>query len=255
MRNLSLAQESSARHLLPTELTLGGSFGFGVSSAYTKVVRLQGNEMTRVLTKYWIVSLLLCLLVAVTPIATADSVRLSSNNVGIYRSADAATLTQAYLSKTQANVSMSRLYARRLQGERFEFDFELSRQLRPSHTHWRGQNLKGSSFQHLNTARNLSQFGRDSLDLANLKGGGKAITSADQFSSAIASPRRTIGLLHGEGNALFRDVCAGGGTGCAHSREFPGSARRPTAVPESGNLTILGTALLVAAGLMRRRFQ
>lgn len=221
---------------------------------------LQGIEMTLVVfAKHWIVSLLLCLLVAVTPIATADTVQLSSNNVGIYRSVDAATLTQAYLNRTQANVSMNRLYARKLQSERFVFDFGLPRQLQPRPTHWRGHNLQGSSkdlsFQHPNTARNLSQFGRDSLDLANLNGGGKAITSADQFSSAIASPRRTVGLLHGEGNALVRDVCVGGGTGCAHSREFPSRARRPTAVPESGNLTILGTALLAAAGMMRRRFQ
>ena len=95
--------------------------------------------------------------------------------------------------------------------------------------------------QHLNTAKNVSQFDRFSFDLTSLSGDGKGITTATP--------------LHGKGNPLVRDVCAGGGGNCAHSSGFSVGAPRPTAVPESGNLTILGAALLAVAGMMRRRFQ
>ena len=39
------------------------------------------------------------------------------------------------------------------------------------------------------------------------------------------------------------------------STRFAADAPRPTAVPESGTLTLLGTALLAVAGMVRRRFQ
>ena len=178
----SFGNQTSRRNHRPSlfcllNLHLADVSPFGISSAYTEVVcGLQGIEMTRVvLTKYWIVvSLLLCLLVAVTPIATADTVPLSSNNMGIFRSVDAATLTQAYLNKTQANVSMNRLYARKLQGGPFGFDVGLPRQLRPRHNRWRRHNLHGSSMdlfsQNLKTTQNVSQFGSFSFDLAKPEG-------------------------------------------------------------------------------------
>ena len=219
-----------------------------------------GIEMTQsVLRKHWIVSLVLCLLVAITPIATADTVQLTANNMGIYRSVEAVTLTQRYSNEIQANVSMNRQYSLELQDGRFGFYFGLPRQLRPRHNHWQRQNLHGSStglsFQYLNTARNISQLGRFSLDLANLSGSKRAMTGEDRFSHAIISPGPAIDLVHGESNAFVRNVCAGGGGNCEHSREFSFDARRPTAVPETANFTFLGTALLAAAGIMRRHFQ
>jgi len=99
-----------------------------------------GIEMTQsVLRKHWIVSLVLCLLVAITPIATADTAQLTANNMGIYRSVEAVTLTQRYANEIQANVSMNRQYSLELQDGRFGFYFGLPRQLRPRHNHGSGK--------------------------------------------------------------------------------------------------------------------
>ena len=215
-------------------------------------VGFRGLEMTVVvLSKYWIVTLL-CLLVAVTALATADTIPLTSNNLGISRSVDSLTLTQ----------SMNSGYTFKLQRGRFGFDVETPLQLRPRHNSWRRHNLHGSpmdlAFQHLKTTQNVSHFGSFSFDLANPMGGPKGITSADQFSFFTHAAGFTVSqllTLDGKGNALFHRFCAGGGTNCAPSTGFAAGAPKPTAVPESGTLNLLGTALLAAAGMIRRRFQ
>jgi hypothetical protein len=127
----------------------------------------------------------------------------------------------------------------KLQRGRFGLDVESPFQLRPRQNSWRRHNLNGPSmdlaFQHLNAPQIVSQLGSFAFDLANPRGGPKRITSAD--------------------HSFVHHFCAGRGTNCVPSTRFAADAPKPTAVPESGTLTLLGTALLAVAGMVRRRFQ
>jgi hypothetical protein len=137
-----------------------------------------------VLPKHWIITLL-CLLVAVMPLAAADTIPLISNKVGISRRVDSLILTQAGPNRVRANARLNSGNTLKLQRGRLGFDVESPFQLRPFVHHF----------------------------------------------------------------------CEGGDTDCVPSTRFAAGAPKPTAVPESGTLTLLGTALLAVGGMVRRRFQ
>jgi hypothetical protein len=190
------------------------------------------------LPKHWIIALL-CLVVAVMPLAAADTIPLISNKVGISRSVDSLIPTQAGPNKVRVNARLNSGNTFKLQRGRLGFDVESPLQLRPRHNSWRRHNLCGPStdlaFQHLKATQSATIGGSFSFDLASPSGGPKGITSAD--------------------HAFVHHFCAGGGTNCVPSTRFAAGAPKPTTVPESGTLTLLGTALLVTAGMVRRRFQ
>jgi hypothetical protein len=119
------------------------------------------------------------------PLATADTIALISNTVGISRSVDSLILTQEGLNRVRANARLNSGNTLTLQRGRLGFDVESPFQLRPFVHHF----------------------------------------------------------------------CAGGDTNCVPSTRFAAGAPKPTAIPESGTLTLLGTALLAVGGMVRRRFQ
>lgn len=204
---------------------------------------------------------LLGLLLAVAPFAAADTISLTTNNLGISASVGTVTLTQVGVDQVQVSVSMNSGYTVKLQGGQFGFNYGSalgSSNFGPVTIVAGGTTYTGLSFQQLRTTQNVSQFGTFAFDLANLTGGPNGITSADQFSFTITAPDLTVSQLlslNNSGNAFVIHFCAGGGTNCAPSTGFAaGAPGTTTPVPEPGTIGMLGTGLLAAAGLIRRRF-
>jgi hypothetical protein len=110
-----------------------------------------------------------------------------------------------------------------------------------------GTTYTGLSFNNLKTNQNVSQFGTFAFDLSNFKDGPNGVTSADQLSFEIA------GASVSQFSNFVIHFCNGSGTNCAPQTGFASNGP-PTAVPEPGSLTLLGTGLVTLAGFAKRRF-
>jgi hypothetical protein len=190
--------------------------------------------------------LLLVVLAMAVPFATADTILLTSNNLGISATIGSVTLTQqagGVMVTLQANSG----YSFKLAGG--DIAFFTSGTLSSSDI----QNLMidglyTSSFK-LDSSKNVSVFGRFTYDLANLTKGTlpKGYVSATTISFLISNA--TLAQLQPYRWAVH--FCVGGGTSCGTG--VTGFASNGPPVPEPGTLSLLGTGILGLAGFFRRR--
>ncbi len=193
----------------------------------------------------YLVLLLLVLAMAV-PFAAADTIFLTSNNLGISATIGSVTMTQqagGVMVTLQANSG----YSFKLAGG--DIAFNTSGTLSSSDI----QNLLidgtyASKFS-LDSSKNVSQFGRFTYDLASLTKGTlpHGYVSATTISFLISGAE--LSQLQPYKWAVH--FCGGGGTGCGTG--VTGFASNGPTVPEPGTLSLLGTGILGLAGFFRRR--
>ncbi len=197
-------------------------------------------------------TLIAALLLALgAPFAAADSIlQLTSNNIGVSGSVGTVTLSDAGSGSVLVTIAMNPGFTIKLQGGQVGFNTTASLNsgsFGPITIMAGGNTYAGLSFNNLKTSQNVSEFGTFAFDLSNFKDGPKGITSADKLSFVIS------GVSVDQFSNFVIHFCNGSGTNCAPQTGFA-SNEPPTAVPEPGSLSLLGTGLVALAGVARRRF-
>ena len=190
------------------------------------------------------------LLALCTPFAVADSISLTSNSIGVSGSVGTVTLTDNGGGSVLVTITMNPGFTIKLQGGQVGFNTTASLSagsFGPITIMAGGNTYTGLSFNQFKTSQNVSQFGTFTFDLANFKGGPNGTTSADQLSFVIS------GASVDQFSSFVIHFCNGSGTNCAPQTGFASNGP-PTAVPEPGSLSLLGTGLITLAGIARRRF-
>jgi len=192
-----------------------------------------------------IVLLLLVLAMAV-PFATADTIDLTTNNLGINATIGTVTLTQQggnVLVQFTANSG----YSFKLAGGDLLFNSSstLTTASIPNIM------IDGTAYTggfKLTANQTRGGFGLFSYDLVGLKLP-KGVVSATTISFVISNTT----LAAFQPYKFGVHFCVGGGTGCGTGRTGFASNGPPSTVPEPGTLSLLGTGILGLAGFFRRR--
>lgn len=199
------------------------------------------------------IQLLLIVLLAVVavPFAAADTIQLTSNNLGISGSIGSVTLTQQ-AGGVMVTLSANSGFSFKLNGGDILFNTNASL-------------TAGSISQLLIDGKYTSDFGfmtgqtragsSFSYDITNLMKGTlpKGYVSASTISFFISGVTvKQLELAGGDGSMWGVHFCVGSGTNCGTGNTGFATGKL-TVVPEPGTLSLLGTGILGLAGFMRRR--
>jgi hypothetical protein len=192
-----------------------------------------------------LVLLLLVMAIAV-PFATADTIDLTKNNLGISATIGTVTLTQQ-----GANVLVSFAansgYSLKLAGGDLLFNSSATlTAANISNIMIDGTAYNGGFKLTMNQTR--GGFGQFSYDLVGIKLP-HGVVSATTISFVISNTT----LAAFQPYKFGVHFCVGGGTGCGTGQTGFGSNGPPSTVPEPGTLSLLGTGIVGLAGFFRRR--
>jgi hypothetical protein len=199
------------------------------------------------MTRFHLLFLTLLLVIAV-PFAAADTINLTSNNLGISGSIGTVTLTQqagGVMVTLQANSGFSF----KLQGGDILFNTNASLTASSISQVMINGVAYGGNFGFGGPAtRAGSTF---AYNFSNLNPHG--MTSAGTISFFISGVTvKQLELANKDGSMWGVHFCVGGGAKCGTNTGF--ATGNLTTVPEPGTLSLLGTGIVGLAGIFRRRF-
>jgi PEP-CTERM motif len=198
--------------------------------------------------------LLILALAVLVPLAAADTIPLSFNNLGITGSVGNVNLTQQ-VGGVLVTITANSGFGIKLNGGSVFFNTNAlltAGSIGPV-TIMAGGNTFTGSFGQFMTSNNVSVFGNFAYVLKNLQGAPNGIQSASQISFFISGVTvQQLELANANGNMWGIHFCVGSATNCPNATGFASGGALAT--PEPGTLSLLGTGLLGLAGVLRRRF-
>ena len=189
------------------------------------------------------------------PSARANSMtfNLTSNNLGISGSVGSVTITDTGANQVTVAINMNAGFSLKLSGGDIALNGPsgLSAGSSSGMTAFSGVNtFSGLSFHQFFDGKNISQFGTFAFDYANVKGAPHGVVSADSLTFVLTGN----GLTANQFTGVAIHFCTASGTNCGPQTGFA-TTGPPTAVPEPGTLSLLGTGLIGLAGFVRRRIR
>jgi hypothetical protein len=194
------------------------------------------------------ISLLIVVLLAAfaVPFASADTIQLNGNNLGISGSIGTVTLVQQ-AGGVQVTLSANSGYSLKLNGGDILFNTSASLTSGSiSNLLIDGTYTSNFKFETGPLTRAGNSFSYDIADLmkGTLPHGYVSASTISFFVSGVTVSQLEAGMwgVH---------FCVGGGTSCSPNTGF--ATGSSTVVPEPGTLSLLGTGILGIAGFARRR--
>ena len=202
--------------------------------------------------------LLACVL-ALAPFAAADSISLTTNNLGVSGSVATANITQLGANQVLVTIDANSGFGLKVNGGRVFLNTSLglpSASISALTIVAGGQTYTGLNFSHMKTDQNVSSLGTFTDVFFNLQGGPHGITNASQISFIITAPGLTAQNLFNP-NATYQlgvHFCESNETHCEGPTGFAaGHEGGMTSVPEPGTLSLIGTGLVGLFGVARRK--
>lgn len=187
---------------------------------------------------------------AMTPMASANSItfNLSSNNLGISGSVGTITIADAGSNKVSVSINMDAGFSVKLNGGDIAFNGPSGLSLSGVSGLTADAN-SGLDFQHLKTSQNMSIFGSFAFDFANVQGQPNGVVSANNVTFMLTAS----GLTASQFTGVVIHFCTDSGSNCGPDTGFLAGSPETTVVPEPGSLGLMGTGLVGLGGLIRRR--